>query len=94
MGAPKPEPATVKAMCHEFRAAGGRAVILSGGYDRERAEEDLQSGAADLVAFGRPYIANPDLVKRMKAGIPLAEADQTTFYSPGKEGYTDYPCTN
>ena len=94
MGAPKPEPATVKAMCHEFRAAGGRAVILSGGYDRERAEEDLQSGAADLVAFGRPYIANPDLVKRMKAGIPLAEADQTTFYSPGKEGYTDYPYTN
>ena len=91
MGAPKPEPATVKAMCHEFRAAGGRAVILSGGYDSERAEADLQSSVADLVAFGRPYIANPDLVERLKAGLPLAEADQTTFYSPGREGYTDYP---
>lgn len=91
MGAPKPDPVTVKAMCHEFRAAGGRAVILSGGYDRERAEADLQSGAADLVAFGRPYIANPDLVKRLKVGILLAEPDQTTFYSPGKEGYVDYP---
>jgi N-ethylmaleimide reductase len=91
MGAPKPEPATVKAMCHEFRAAGGRAVILSGGYDRDRAEADLQSGAADMVAYGRPFIANPDLVERMKAGIPLIEPDQATFYTPGKEGYTDYP---
>lgn len=91
MGAPKPEPATVKAMCHEFRAAGGQAVILSGGYDRDRAEADLQSGAADMVAYGRPFIANPDLVERMKSGIPLVEPDQATFYTPGKEGYTDYP---
>jgi len=91
MGAPKPEPATVKAMCREFRAAGGRAVILSGGYDRERAEADLQSGAADLIAYGRPFIANPDLVERLKNGIVLAEADQATFYSPGPAGYSDYP---
>ena len=91
MGAPKPEPVTVKAMCHEFRAAGGRAIMLSGGYDRERAEADLQSGAADMVAFGRPFISNPDLVERMKGGIALVEANQATFYSPGKEGYTDYP---
>jgi N-ethylmaleimide reductase len=91
MGAPKPEPVTVKAMCHEFRAAGGQAVILSGGYDLKRAEADLQSGAADMVAYGRPFIANPDLVERMKADIPLAEPDQATFYTPGKAGYTDYP---
>lgn len=91
MGAPKPEPATVKAMCQAFRTAGGRAVILSGGYDAERAEADLQSGAADLIAFGRPFIANPDLVARLQNGKQLAEPDQTTFYSPGKEGYTDYP---
>ena len=91
MGAPRPEPVTVTAMCREFRAAGGRAVILSGGYDRERAEADLQSGAADLIAYGRPFISNPDLVERLKNGAPLAEADQATFYSPGPVGYSDYP---
>jgi len=90
MGAPRPEPATVTAMCREFRAAGGQAVILSGGYDRERAEADLQSGAADLIAYGRPFIANPDLVERLRAGLPLVEADQATFYTPGPVGYTDY----
>ena len=91
MGAPKPEPAKVKAICQEFRTSGGKAIILSGGYDRERAEVDLASGVAELIAFGRPFIANPDLVVRLKNGKPLAEADQATFYSPGNPGYTDYP---
>ncbi|MEI6705090.1 MAG: alkene reductase, partial [Deltaproteobacteria bacterium] len=91
MGAPKPDPATVQAICQAFRNSGGGSVILSGGYNRERAEIDLQSGAADLIAFGRPFISNPDLVARLKEGYPLAEADQTTFYSPGAEGYIDYP---
>jgi N-ethylmaleimide reductase len=91
MGAPKPDPATVTAMCRAFRAQGGGAIILSGGYDRERAEADLQSGAADLVAFGRPFIANPDLVARLRTGAPLATPDMATFYTPGPAGYTDYP---
>jgi N-ethylmaleimide reductase len=91
MGAPRPDPATVAAMCRGFRAAGGQAVILSGGYDRDRAEADLQSGAADLIAYGRPFISNPDLVERLKGGLPLAEADQASFYSPGPAGYSDYP---
>lgn len=91
MGAPQPDAATVTGMCQGFRAAGGQAVILSGGYDRERAETDLISGAADLIAFGRPFIANPDLVERLRAGSSLAQPDQATFYSPGKEGYSDYP---
>jgi N-ethylmaleimide reductase len=91
MGAPKPDSATVLAICQAFRNAGGGSVILSGGYDRERAEIDLLSGAADLIAFGRPFISNPDLVARLKGGYPLAEADQATFYSPGAEGYIDYP---
>jgi N-ethylmaleimide reductase len=90
MGAPKPDPATVQAMCQAFRNVGDGSVILSGGYDRERAENDLLSGAADLIAFGRPFISNPDLVARLKEGYPLAEADQATFYSPGAEGYIDY----
>jgi len=91
MGAPKPSASAVEAICRGFRSNGGQAVILSGGYDSERAEADLASGAADLVAFGRPFIANPDLVERLQAAAPLAEADQSTFYSPGPVGYTDYP---
>lgn len=90
MGAPKPEAATVAAMCEAFRASGGQSIILSGGYDRERAEADLASGAADLIAFGRPFISNPDLVERLKSGTELAVPDQATFYSPGPAGYTDY----
>jgi N-ethylmaleimide reductase len=91
MGAPKPDPATVTAMSQGFRIAGGQAVILSGGYDRDRAEADLSCGAADLIAFGRPFIANTDLVERLRDGSPLAQPDQATFYTPGPAGYTDYP---
>lgn len=90
MGAPKPEPAIVQAICQGFRASGGAGVILSGGYDGARAESDLQSGAADLIAFGRPFIGNPDLVARIKAGHDLTVPDQATFYTPGATGYTDY----
>jgi N-ethylmaleimide reductase len=89
MGAPKPDPNTIQAMSREFRATGGR-IILSGGNDRDRAEADLQSGTADLIAFGRPFISNPDLVERLKSGAPLATPDMTTFYTPGPKGYTDY----
>lgn len=91
MGAPKPDAGTVQRICTEFRTAGGGAVILSGGYDKKRAEADLKSGAADLIAFGRSYIANPDLVERLTINAPLNEADQRTFYTPGSAGYTDYP---
>lgn len=91
MGAPKPAPGTVQEMCRAFRQRGGQAVVLSGGYDVARAEADLQSGAADLIAFGRPFISNPDLVARLKQGQPLTEPDQSTFYTPGPVGYTDYP---
>jgi N-ethylmaleimide reductase len=90
MGAPKPEASVVQSISHEFRTAGGGAVILSGGYDRDRAEADVASGAADLIAYGRPFISNPDLVARLQINAPLNDADQTTFYSPGAVGYTDY----
>jgi N-ethylmaleimide reductase len=91
MGAPKPNAATVQAICQAFRAAGGAAIILSGGYDKERAETDLKRDAADLVAFGRPFIANPDLVGRLQNDWPLAVPDSATFYSAGAAGYSDYP---
>jgi len=66
-------------------------LILSGGYDRDRAEGELVEGRADLVAFGRPFIANPDLVHRLETGAELAQPDFSTFYTPGEKGYTDYP---
>ncbi|MBC2839005.1 alkene reductase [Robiginitalea sp. SC105] len=66
-------------------------LILSGGYDAEKAERHLSAGFGNLVAFGRPFIANPDLVARMKHGEPLNDPDFDTFYTPGAKGYTDYP---
>jgi N-ethylmaleimide reductase len=67
------------------------ALILSGGYDAARAESDLAAGKADLIAVGRPLLANPDLVERWKTGAPLNAPDMDTFYTPGAKGYTDYP---
>lgn len=87
MGAP-PLPATMKP---RIRKAFKGTVILSGGYDRNRAEADLTEGKGDLVAFGRPFIANPTLVDKMTKNLPLAAPDQSTFYTPGEKGYTDYP---
>ena len=61
----------------------------------ERAETDLNSGLGDLVAFGRPFISNPDLVERFRNGWPLSKnPDSSLFYSPGEKGYTDYPVYN
>ncbi len=87
MGAP-PVPASVKEM---FRREFKRSLILSGGYDAARAEADLEARKADLIAFGRPFLANPDLIARWKAGAPVNAPDAQTFYTPGPKGYTDYP---
>lgn len=86
MGAPAVKPEIKAAM----RAAFGGTCILSGGYDRARADADLAAGKGELVAFGRPFIANPDLVRRLRDNLPLATPDATTFYLPGEKGYTDY----
>jgi N-ethylmaleimide reductase len=66
-------------------------LILVGGYTAASAESMLQGGLADLIAFGRPFIANPDLVERFRHNAPLAEADSDTFYQGGDKGYIDYP---
>ena len=87
MGAP-PVPESMKAT---FRSVFEGALILSGGYDAARAESDLAAGKCDLVAVGRPFLANPDLVARWKTGAAVNEPDFNTFYTPGPEGYTDYP---
>lgn len=87
MGAP-PVPASVKEM---FRREFKRSLILSGGYDAARAEADLAAGKCDLIAVGRPLLANPDLIERWKTGAALNAPDSSTFYTPGPKGYTDYP---
>ena len=74
-----------------YRAAGGHgAWMLNNGYDKTLAEQAVANGSADLIAFGRPFIANPDLVTRLRRNAPLNVPDQATFYGGGAEGYTDY----
>ncbi|MFH2067166.1 MAG: alkene reductase [Pseudomonadota bacterium] len=90
MGAP-PVPDAIKTV---FRKLFRRTLILSGGYDAGRAESDLTAGKCDLIAVGRPFIANPDLVTRWKTGAAVNEVDMATFYTPGPKGYTDYPALN
>ena len=67
-------------------------LVLNSDYDAERAQADLASGLADAISFGRPLMANPDLVERLQDGAPLNPPQvMTTWYGPGVEGYTDYP---
>ena len=75
-----------------YRAKGGKAAwMVNNGYDRKMAMEAVESGHADVVAFGKPFIANPDLVRRLKEDAPLNELDTATLYGGGAEGYTTYP---
>lgn len=73
------------------RAAFTGPLITNGGYDQDTAERALQSGRADLVAFGRPFIANPDLPARFRHASGLNDGDEATFYGGDEVGYTDYP---
>ena len=74
-----------------LRRAFRGAYIANNGFDKALAESTLAAGRADFIAFGRPFIANPDLVERLRTGAPLAEPDRTTFYGGDAHGYTDYP---
>jgi N-ethylmaleimide reductase len=69
----------------------GGAWIVNNGYDAKMAQAAVASGAADLVAFGRPFISNPDLVRRMRLDLPFAPLDRDTLYGGGAKGYIDYP---
>lgn len=75
----------------ELRLAFDGRLIFCGGYTAEKAEAVIASGIADAIAFGRPYIANPDLVARFRQGAALNAPDQATFYGGAAAGYTDYP---
>lgn len=87
MGAP-PVPAELK---KTLREAFDGWFVAAGGFDRTSAEAALRAGQCDLVAFGRPFLANPDLVARLQKDAPLNAPDMATFYTPGAKGYTDYP---
>jgi N-ethylmaleimide reductase len=87
MGAP-PVPAKLKT---DLRTAFDGPFILAGGLDKASAEQALIEGRADLTAMGRAFIANPDLVHRLRQDAPLNAPAPDTFYTPGAKGYTDYP---
>jgi N-ethylmaleimide reductase len=75
-----------------YRSSGGEGLwIVNNGYDSAMANQALAAGAADMVSFGRPFIANPDLTARLREGVELAAADPATYYGGGEAGYTDYP---
>lgn len=74
-----------------IRAAFKGPLILNSDYTAALAEEAIASGTADAIAFGRPFIANPDLVERIRIGAEWAADNPQTWYAPGPEGYIDYP---
>jgi N-ethylmaleimide reductase len=74
-----------------FRHSFKGSMIASGGFDLAKAEMILENEGADMISFGRLFIANPDLPERFKRGKPLNEPNPDTFYSEGMAGYTDYP---
>ena len=88
MGAPAVPLEIKKLIRHNFK----NTLILCGGFDKENAEIALKNGLADLIAFGRPFINNPDLVERFKNDWPLSQnLNMDLFYSADEKGYTDYP---
>jgi N-ethylmaleimide reductase len=77
-----------------IRSRFTRPIIVAGNYDRDRAEWVLSKGYADLVAFGRPFVANPDLPRRLAEGLPFASFDRTALFGGDERGYTDYPAAS
>ena len=80
-----------RAMLRRLRARFDGVYFGNGGYDGQAAAEVIEGERADAIAFGRPFIANPDLPERFRRGAALNEQDKETFYGGGKKGYTDYP---
>jgi len=73
-----------------YRPIYNGTIIINGGFDQEKGNAVLEAGDADLVAYGKPYISNPDLAERFEQNLPLTDWDQDTFYTPGTKGYLDY----
>jgi len=75
----------------ELRKHFDGVLIATGGFDRAQAEQAISEGWADAVAYGVPFLANPDLPRRLQENLSLNTPDEATFYAPGPKGYTDYP---
>jgi N-ethylmaleimide reductase len=86
----KPEPSALR-MVELMRAEYHGTLIMAGGFDQDTAEDWLRQGKADLIAFGRKFLANPDLPERFRRHAPLNADDRSTYYGGGAKGYTDYP---
>ncbi|MBO6185698.1 MAG: alkene reductase [Chryseobacterium sp.] len=84
----------IQEVAKHFRNIYNGTIIMNRGFNKQTATKVLQDGDADLVSFGVPFIANPDLVERFKTNASLNQPNQATFYTPGEKGYTDYPTLN
>ncbi len=85
-------PDTPASFRHAVRAAFSGCILYAGRYTAEKAAAALEEGWADMIGFGRPFIANPDLPARLRKQQPLAQHDPDTLFGGGAQGYTDYPC--
>lgn len=83
-------PAVSADLKKKIREAFAGTYIAVGGFTAQTAEKVLEAKEADLIAFGRPFISNPDLVEKLKTSAALTDPDMSTFYTPGEKGYTDY----
>lgn len=84
-------PFAVTEIAKHFRPLYNGTLMINTNFDQDKGNKVLDAGDADLVAYGKPFISNPDLVERFENNIPLSDWDKDTFYTTGKEGYTDYP---
>ncbi|MGD7340737.1 hypothetical protein ACQCRO_27945 [Ralstonia pseudosolanacearum] len=85
-------PHSLGPMKNAFKSTNNNTFIAVGGYDREEGNKAIETGYADLIAYGRFFIANPDLPKRFELNAPLNKYDRSTFYLPDpRRGYIDYP---
>jgi N-ethylmaleimide reductase len=84
-------PVTPDGFRHDLRGVFSGKIIVAGKYDKQRADRMIAGGLADIVAFGRPFIANPDLPRRLRDDLPFAQFDGAALFGGGKEGYSTYP---
>ena len=91
-GRPQNSESRSRLCCSALRELWKGFYVVNGGYDGPRGEEAIRSGHADAIAYGRAFLANPDLPRRLQLGSPLNVPDQRTFYGGDARGYTDYPC--
>ncbi len=84
-------PFAVTEIAKHFRPLYNGTLMINTAFDQDKGNKVLEAGDADLIAYGKPFISNPDLVERFENNLELAEWDQDTFYTTGVKGYTDYP---